>query len=66
MTNIKLKAKAKRLELQLEITGANPLTNAVFTEGKYALSKRLQAVAIGLRSDLLMFLIEVEKETDIK
>jgi hypothetical protein len=63
---IKLKAKGNKLELDLQIHGGNPITNSVFTNPGYALSKRLEAVAVGLRSELLMFLLEVEKETEIK
>ena len=62
---IKLDAKSKHLEIELEICSKNPLTNAIFSESKYAMSKRLQGVALGIRSELLMFLIDVEKEMDL-
>lgn len=58
---IKLDAKTENLKLTLEIT-ADGITKQVFTDPKYVLSKRLQAVSIGLRSELIMFLLEVEKE----
>ena len=62
---IRLDAKSKHLEMAIEIHSKNPMTNSVFSDKKYALNKQLQAVAIGLRSELLMFLINVEKEMDI-
>ena len=51
--------------MTIEIRSKNPMTNAIFTESKYSLNKQLQAVAIGLRSELLMFLINTEREMDI-
>jgi len=58
---ISLDAKTKNLKVTLELR-YDGVTKQVFTTPKYALEKRLQAVMVGLRSELVMFLTEVEKE----
>lgn len=62
---IKLEAKSKHLTLNLEIKG-DSITNQVFSNPRFQLSKRLQAVSLGIRSELIMFLMEVEKETRLE
>lgn len=59
---IKLQAKGKKLSINLEFMEGDSLTLSVFKDPRFQLSKRLEAVAIGLRSELLMFLLEVERE----
>lgn len=63
---VRLKAKGHNLQLDFEIRGGNPITNAILSDPKQIFKKRLDAVAVGIRSELLMFLLEIEKETDIK
>lgn len=58
---IKFEAQTQNLKLILEIT-PDAKTRQIFTNPSNALSKRLQAVSIGLRSELTMFLLEIEKE----
>lgn len=61
----KLKAKSKNLEVTLEIS-YNGITKEIFTNPGNALNKRLDAVLIGLRSELTLFLLEVEREIEFK
>lgn len=63
---IQLEAKTDKLSFTIEICANNPMTIALFNDPRFSLKKRLNAVAVGLRSDLLMFVIDVEKEVDIK
>jgi len=58
---IKLEASTLNLKMTLEITGDSQ-TKQIFSDPRNALAKRLHAVSIGLRSELTMFLLEVEKE----
>lgn len=63
---IQLEAKADELSFTIELCASNEKSIALFNDPKFALKKRLNAVAVGLRSELLMFLIDVEKEFNIK
>ncbi len=62
---IKLEAKTNNLKLTIEIT-ADGVTKQVFSNPKYALNRRLHAVTLGMKSELLMFLLEVEKEINLE
>lgn len=60
---IKLKAKSKNLEIELQIN-LSGVTREVFLNPSNVLKKRLEAVAVGLRSEVTMFLLDVEREID--
>ncbi len=62
---ITLEAKSQHLKLKIEVT-ADGVTKQIFASPRYALAKRLEAVCVGLRSELLMFLVEVEKDLDLE
>lgn len=62
---ITLDAKSKNLKLKLKVE-CDGVTKEIFLKPGNALYKRLQAVCIGLRSELTMFLLEVEKEIEFK
>lgn len=62
---IKLEAKGKHLKLKINIEG-DGVTKEIFLKPGNAIFKRLQAVSVGLRSELTMFLLEIEKDIDIK
>lgn len=60
-----LEAKSKHLKLKIKIEYEG-ITKEVFIAPGNALSKRLDAVLVGLRSELTMFLLEVEREIEFK
>lgn len=62
---IKLDAKSKNLKITLHIT-CDGVTKEIFLSPGNALFKRLQAVVVGLRSELTMFLLDVEREIEFK
>ena len=62
---IKLDAKSKHLKLRIEVT-ADGVTKQIFLNPGNVLKRRLDAVCVGLRSELTMFLLEVEREIDFK
>lgn len=62
---IKLEAKSKKLKLRLTIDG-DGITKEILLNPGNALRKRLEAVAVGLRSELTMFLLEIERDIDFR
>lgn len=62
---IKLDAKSKNLKITLTIS-YDGITKEIFLKPGNALKKRLDAVCVGLRSELTMFLLEVERDIEFK
>jgi hypothetical protein len=62
---ITLEAKSHHLKITIQLT-PDPTTEQILNSPQYALRRRVEAICIGLRSELTMFLVELEKDIELE